>query len=111
MGDKKKGKNKLMMGFSQPVLKEEGENQEQRSAEQIKNSVPVKQWLLIQQYLSTAVQYLCLDNVNLLVCLLSNTLFLFFFQKHHSICIFFYCLPILPVNQTTVGDCEAFYFI
>lgn len=31
------------MGFSQPVLKEEGENQEQRSAKQIKNSVPVKQ--------------------------------------------------------------------
>lgn len=103
------------MGLSQPVLKDEKEKIINRGVQNKENNaVPVKQLFLIQQHLSIAAQCFHLDKVNLLACLLNNTLFVlgfflfcFVFQNHYSTYIFFTACLFCLLNQTSRGECAA----
>lgn len=93
-----------MTGLSQPVLKDEKEKIINRGVQNKENnSVPVKQLFLIQQHLSIAVQCFHLDKVNLLACLLNNTLFVLFFFSKTTIPLIFFFTPCLfcLLNQTS----------
>lgn len=106
MGEKREEKkNKAMKHLSTPYRgkvrveagRKRGEIKNRGVQNIMENNFVSKNLLFIQQHLSVALQYLCLDNVHLSTCLLDNTLF--YSKNIISLAFFFTVCPLLPVKS------------